>query len=297
MRHSRMMSAPPKRKKGRFANLVLIAVILGIAAYLIGAGAAGSWLADNVINPVFNGGNANAAASFTESARTVTPGETPSASPSAAPPSGRTEERITVNEISVYALQMGAFSDKANAETAAAAVKAKGGAGYIVYDGSLYKVLVAGYTDRNDADQVMASLKTQGMETTLYELKSGTLTFKIGAERAQIDAVKACFDAAPDTVAALEQIIFDADKGKNVDGDISALKDRISGVADDFSAAVSSGETSMKDVADYFGRFRDTVAGIPVSSSVSAAGFSSALKYALIQVAADYSSFLNKLSA
>lgn len=299
MRYSRMMSAPPKRRKGRAANLIIVIIILGMAAYLISAGAAGSWLANNIINPVFNNGNANAADTSVAGAEILSPGETLSPSPavSSSASGERAEEQITVKEITVYALQSGAFSDIINAEAAAKIIKEQGGAGYIANDGNLYKVLIAGYTDKNDADEVMASLKSQGVATTMFEIKSGKLTFKIGAQRGQIDAVSACFDAAPDTVESLLRIIFNADKGQNVNGEITALKEKLYGVLDSYEAAVSKGETSMQGVSEYFDKLRDTVDGLPDSASVSTAELSSGLKYALIQIASDYSSFLSKLNA
>lgn len=179
MRYSRMMTPPPRKKK-RYANLIIVMIILGIAAYLISAGAAGNWLADNVIDPIFNNGIANAATA-TASQSTIGSAKTLPPSPLVSPtdtdtdstlaPSGTSEDEITAQEITLYTLQAGAFSDKANADTTANTIKAQGGAGFVDYDSSLYKVLIAAYTDEKDANDVIASLKTQGIDATVFQLK------------------------------------------------------------------------------------------------------------------------------
>jgi uncharacterized protein YaaQ len=299
MRYSRPMSTPPKKRKGKFTNLLIVIVILGIAAYFIGAGAAGSWLADNVINPIFNSGSANAATAASSAVKTTQPGISSSPTNSVSPGTSgtRVEEEITAEEISLYALQTGAYSDKANGETAAGNIKSLGGAGYVAYDGGLYKVLVAGYTDESDANDVKTSLKSQGVDATLFNLKSGSLTFKIGAEKEQIDAIKECFDAVPDTVETLQEIIFNADKGQNVDADITSLKEKVSKASDDFSSAVSTDETAVQSIRDYMNTFCETVNGLPSSTSITSMEFSSGLKYALIQIVVDYSAFLSKLNS
>lgn len=298
MRYSRM-ATPPPRKKRKFANLVLVAVILGIAIYLVTAGAAGNWLADNIINPVFNNGIAAAATPSKSISPSVSPtatAATASTSPSDTPASsGRVEDQITAQEITLYTLQAGAFSDKANAETTASAIKSQGGAGFVVFDSNLYKVLVAGYTDQNNANDVKTSLKNQGVNASIFVLKSGTVTFKIGAQRDQIDAIKECIDEVPDSVSTLQKIIFNADKGQNVDSDLASLKEKAAGIKDDLNNAVSSDETAVKSLKDYMDKFCAAINGLPASSSPASA-FSSGLKYALIQIVTDYSSFLKSLA-
>ncbi len=295
MRYSRMAGKPPKRKR-KFANIIIVVVILGIAAYLIGAGAAGSWLAENVINPVFNNGNSSAATpsaspqATADNTSTPLPVDLPGASGS------RAEEEITAEEVSLFALQTGAFSEESNAKSAAGEIQNLGGAGYVAYDGDLYRVLIAGYTKESDALDVKTQLNEQSVETSVFNLKSGSLSFKIGAEQSQIDAVKACFDAVPETVESLQQIIFDADNAKNVDQQITLLQQKVSASYDTFDNAVPSEETAILSFKSYMKSLSDSVSALPLSTSVSAAKFSSDLKYTLISIVVDYSSFLDEIN-
>lgn len=298
MRYSRMGTMPPKKKK-RFTNFFIVIIILGIAAYLIGAGAAGSWIAENIIDPVFNNGVSSAATpTNTENTvistpdGTITPVDLPGVS------GVRAEEEITAQEVALFALQTGAFSDETNAKSAASSLQAQGGAGYIAFDGNLYRVLIAGYTSSDDANEVKTSLKQQSIDATLFNLKSGSLKFKIGAEQGQIAAVKACFDIVPQTVADLQQIIFDADKGNNVEQAVSVIKQNVASVTGGLEAAVTSEEGAMKSLRSYMQKFSGAVNGLPASAAPgSAAKFSSDLKYSLIQIVVDYSSFLNELNS
>ncbi|MGE5494344.1 MAG: SPOR domain-containing protein [Burkholderiales bacterium] len=299
MRYSRM-TTPPPRKKRKYANVILVLIILGIAAYLISAGAAGKWIAENIIDPVFNSGGTNAAppagSSDGISPLPSLPGDTISPVTLPAASGARAQQNLTASELSIFALQTGAFSDESNAKSAAGDIALRGGAGYIAYDGDLYRVLIAGYLSQSDADNVKTRLEGEGIAAKVYNIKSGSLSFNIEAEQSQIDAIKACFDAVPQAAQSLQQIVYDSDKGQNVDADITALKERINLVTQNLNKAVSSEAAAIKSLQTYMGTFCETINNIPLSSSVSSVEFLSKLKYTLIGVVVDYSAFLDSLS-
>lgn len=295
MRYSRMLPEQQPKRKRRGANLVIIVVILGITAYLVGAGAAGGWLAEHVINPVFN-------PSVSESPEPPEQDLSPAAtqtthtSPSPASSTTRAEEQITARSISLYTLQSGAFADKDNAAAEAKQITDAGGAGFVAYDGSLYRTLIAGYTNPEDANSVKSELVNQGVTCTVFLLESDALEFKIEAEQAQIDAVKACFDIVPDTVDALQQIIYDADKDQNVDARLMQLKQKADEVTANLRENVTSDNEAVERLRAFMDVFCQTLGDIPDSSSVSEIDFSSNLKYNIISIVVDYSSFLDEIS-
>ncbi len=305
MRYSRMMSQPPQRRKKRYGNLILIAIILGITVYFVTAGAAGGWLAENVINPVFNS-NPTAAAATPDTTLSAAPIVQPSesASASATPQAvslpevsgARAEEQIKVDSVALFTLQAGAFSDEANANTAASEIIARGGAGYVVYDGNLYRALIAGYTSEENAKTVKTELEGQGVICTVYKLESGALEFKVGAEQTQIDAIKSCFTLVSDTVNNLQQIIFDADKGTNVDDKITALKANAHTVTDNFKKVITPGTAATDKLSAYMDRFCTALDNIPLSTGAAAVDFSSKLKYNIVGIVVDYSTFLDEIS-
>jgi hypothetical protein len=298
MRYGRTLpQQPPKRR--RYSSLIIVAVLLGITAYFIGAGAAGGWLAENVINPVFNNGVGSAATATATASTTIAASASTNTAITESPQVSGThsEEQITAQSVSLYTLQVGAFSDEANAKQTAQQVVTRGGAGFVTFDGSLYRVLVAGYTSENDAKSVKAELENQGISTTVFKLDSGALEFRIGAEQQQIDAVKSCFDVVPSTVSELQQIIYDADKGENVDDRIAALKTKADEVNANLKAVVSTESDSMASLVTYMDSLCNKLGSIHKSAEVSGVAFSSELKYNLISVVVDYSTFFKELSS
>jgi hypothetical protein len=287
-----MASSPPPRKRIRYANWIIAAIILGIAAYFIGAGAAGGWLAKNVIEPVFGKGSSSAASPEPTPSPTATVQSTTTQSATA---SGRVEETITAGEISLYTLQVGAFEDESNAQASAQTIAGLGGAGYVAYDGSLYRVLVAGYLNESDAKSVQSTLETQSVSSTVFLLKSGTLEFKIGATSAQVQAIKACFAAVPEAVQRMQQIAFDADRGEAVDDDIKTLAADMTAVYNALEAVISPDDSAIASLAAYMSDFCEKLNNIPASGDVSAVEFSAKLKYNLIDIVVDYSAFLKAL--
>lgn len=288
MRTSRMQGKPPK-KKNKFPSFVIIAIVLGVAAYFVGAGAAGGWLAQNVIEPVFNSSEADAAQTITP---TVSPQESISSIEISETAGKRIEENIIADKLSLYTLQVGAFNDADNANNVANDIIARGGAGYVAYDGELYRVLIAGYTDRDDASDVKQNLAESDVESSLFILESGSLEFVIGADKTQVDAVKACFDVVPETVDALQQIIYDNDNGKDVTKDIKTLIDNAQNTLTTLQQTVDTSNGAMKSLHTFMKDFCETINDF-TSSDVD---FSSKLKYNLIGIVVRYSSFLDELS-
>ncbi len=149
--------------------------------------------------------------------------------------------------------------------------------------------------NESDAKDVQKSLESQSVTSTVFQLKSGTLEFKIGAAPAQVQAVKACFQAVPDAVKTLQQIVFDADRGDNVDDAIKALAADVAAVNSDLKAAISPDESAIQSLAAYMSDFCEKINNIPLSGDVTAVEFSAKLKYNLIGIVVDYSAFLKEI--
>lgn len=81
------------------------------------------------------------------------------------------EEFPTVNTL--YRVQTGAFSNKANADRMLAKVKAAGFDTYMVKVDNLYKIQVGAYSKKANADAISAKLKAAGFETFITT-KSGS---------------------------------------------------------------------------------------------------------------------------
>lgn len=73
----------------------------------------------------------------------------------------------------LYRVQTGAFSNRSNADTWAAKLKAAGFDTYIVQMGNLYKVQVGAYSQKSNAENMMTKLKAAGYDAFITT-KSGT---------------------------------------------------------------------------------------------------------------------------
>lgn len=290
MRTSRMPAQPPKKKR-KYTSFVIVAVVLGIAAYFIGAGAAGGWLAENVFEPVFNSSDANA--EQTEEITTPDQQKTPETIDISQSAGNQVEENITAGKLSLYTLQVGAFSDSDNATEAATEVASKGGAGYVAYDGELYRVLIAGYTDKEDALSVKDNLAQTSVDSSLFILESGTLEFVIGAGENQINAIKECFNIVPATTESLQQIIYDADNGKDVSAEIETLQNNAAKVKQTLEDTVDIQDGALKKLHSFMTDFCSTLDELDASD----VDFSSQLKYNLISIVVRYSTLLDDLSS
>lgn len=73
----------------------------------------------------------------------------------------------TVSNASLYKVQVGAFSKRANAENLEAELLTKGYDTYIVQEGALYKVQVGAFKDKDNAVALVNRLENDGYETYL----------------------------------------------------------------------------------------------------------------------------------
>lgn len=78
---------------------------------------------------------------------------------------GQAVEQPSKEEKTLYRVQTGAFSKKANADALAAELKSAGFDTYIVQSGKLYKVQVGAYGKKSNAESMASRLKAAGYDT------------------------------------------------------------------------------------------------------------------------------------
>lgn len=78
---------------------------------------------------------------------------------------GQAAEQPPKEEKTLYRVQTGAFSKKANADALAAELKSAGFDTYIVQSGKLYKVQVGAYGKKSNAESMASRLKAAGYDT------------------------------------------------------------------------------------------------------------------------------------
>ena len=94
-----------------------------------------------------------------------------------------------------YALQLGAFSGREAALSAAEEYISRGAAGYVSEDAGTYRLLAAAYDTRAAAQAVGARLKSeQGIDAYVLEVSRGALSARCKGQTAQLNALKDAYD-------------------------------------------------------------------------------------------------------
>ncbi len=181
---------------GRIATVFLLIVIVVAVIWLASAGASGNAVS-NIITSLFKSNN-TPDPSASPGVQTPTPSQEVS--------SNKITQTLQYPPFSIYAVQLGAFSEQANAVYQSQAVKTQGAAGYILLDQGLYRILATVFYEEADARSVKDNLLAQDIDACVKPLVIDGLTLNITATAEQIAAIKAAHDQWLATAQALAQI-------------------------------------------------------------------------------------------
>jgi hypothetical protein len=175
------------------AGAVLVVVtVLGLV-YILSAGVAGKWMADNVIAPIFE----------------VFSGGTQTSSPQAT--QNQSQQEVVWKEFTLYCLQMGVFESEDNARTLADSLKNQGAAGYMLSVDGKVRVLLSAYTSEGDAKEVRDRLIAEGMDCTVYTLTCNKLELTITADQTRLPQIQPIFDRFASAMAKCSELAFALD--------------------------------------------------------------------------------------
>jgi len=293
MRYARLAPRKPKRN---YTSMILFVLLLGAGVYIFCATAAGNWVANNVVTPVFsyleNGAKQTGINDLPDASNNP-------AAASAAPSTGAKVTQSVAAEGKIYwLLQYGIFDSAQNAEVAAADLKLRGGAGYIYKDGERSRVILAAYGSESDAKQVRDALeKNEGISTYAFGVKMEGLNFSITAGDSQTQALKdgiALPEYAADTLMAIS-VKFD--KGQGIGPDIKAIKEKCTSVRDGLNGAIKQDEKNEDIVRlkEFTGQLCEIINKLPDTAAAGNVEISSQLKYTVIWVALNYSDLMKEL--
>jgi hypothetical protein len=140
----------------------------------------------------------------------------PTADPLDTPPnsSASFENTLTLQRQSWYAIQVGSYETQDSAAEAAVALRARGGAGYVVKDGA-YRLLVACYPTREEADEVMNRLVGSGEYggSAIYRLNADEMIISLIATPLQASALSQAYSLLPEMIQELSRLSLALDRG------------------------------------------------------------------------------------
>lgn len=256
-------------RRNNMAGAVLVAVtILGLV-YILSAGVAGKWMADNVIAPIFE----------------VFSGGKPTASPQAT--GDQTQQKVVWNEFTLYCLQVGIFDSEANAKTLADSLKTQGAAGYMLKTDGKVRVLLSAYTKEADAKGVRDRLVAQDMDCTVYTLKCNKLELTITADQTRLPDIQPIFDRYSQAMQKCAELAFALDGAKTTQDEATVeVKDLAEKMKADAKSIEDSGYTNSNTVvSSMYGILDEGAKALSVAAEGTEYTLSARLKYANLQLA------------
>lgn len=285
-----------RRRRRRTANgsagKVIVALLVAAAIiYMVSASAAGTWIAKNVMAPLFD------SIESVMADKTVSGTKQPEARTT--PQGDLVSREITMPGIDCYMVQMGAYSSMENAQTHAALLQAKGAGGYIIFDGDKYKVMASGYADEASARSVMAQLQAEAMDCTLYTVSQSGASFKVTATEAQLKLVESGFAALKEVQDELGDAVLTFDKeqqkvdtGKSV---IAALCTKLEDAQTKLGEQDSSNSIIVSVLSTYT-RCVGTLDALANDSTQSFVEYSAKLKHAHLMMSNEYALLVKSLT-
>lgn len=289
---------------GAIISLLLIAGII----YVIASSTAGEWVAKNVMAPAisFFTGNGtedsgdetvdtnNSSEAVTDDATTLDLSQGASTPVSA---------QLTFPGVTSYMLQMGVFSSEENAKAEAAALQARGAAGYIVEDGSSgetrYRVMASGYEDYDSAESVKDRLVSEGTDCTIYTCETVSAVFKVTAPEESMTGVRAGFDALSAARKSIAQACIDFDKDSM---SVTQGKQAAAGILkiletdmEPLSAFAPDGGALSK-IIDTYGLIQASLKTLSEAEYESTVDFSAAMKYTYLSITDQYAALTEALA-
>lgn len=328
-------SRPPRRSsyrqqqggdgKGGAGRVLLGLVAVAAIIYFLMASAAGSWISENIVNPVMEAFNPSqpeselsnqepmplpAAAQPGDQAQEPPAAEADSQAgsgskstqaPSAQPPAaGSAGTEFKLKGATLYGVQMGAFQSEENASKEADVVRTRGGAGYVFFDGELYRVLASAYGTETEATEVRDQLKQDLIDSGICKLEIKEVDLRVTAGENVVSALNGAVSAlekAREDMLALS-IAYDKKEVTAADaaGRITAMKNDIGGAAERLKAEAGTNNSVIKSLNDCCEKIMEDLANLNSLANASALDFSSRMKYTQIGLIVDTIKFVDAIT-
>ncbi|MDN5277435.1 MAG: hypothetical protein PWR01_1400 [Clostridiales bacterium] len=303
MRYSRLK----RKNRRRYTSVFLLGLLLFLAVYIGSASAAGNFISRIVTSFLGSFANTNqgeddASVRVPDTQLTVPDkaDETPDESPNESS-SQKVTEQLDIAPFNLYAIQLGAFTSKENAEVAARELQAKGGAGYILND-KYFRLLAMGYASQADAQKVKQQLEKEGIESQIYSISVPGVNMEITASADKVSSVKSAFSMWIDRTKALEDMV------KNLDTSAISVEDAKKGIEATIGAfnstleqlkAYSATQESnhiLAGLQELYQKGIESLNGIFAGNVLDRVATSSKIKYTYIDMVYRYKQYIDSIT-
>lgn len=288
------------RGGGELGRAILALLMIAAIVYLVSASTAGTWIAKNVVVPVFS--MIDDFKSIKENAPAESEAKDADAGAdmqvSLNDTSQAVEMEVTLPSLTCYALQMGVYSSAANAQAQSLTLQGSGAGGYIMQDGDRYRVFSAGFSDQAQAASAKAQYVGQGVDCTVYTFATNEATYRVNALKEQQASIVAGFSSIANAQSALCNLSSQYD-ASTVDWQSGVEKLRQIGetLKSDISF-LSNYEGDKNALTDLLSCYKDCLSAIENAANAnaqSAAAFAANIKYAQLYVTDQYAQLMASL--
>lgn len=296
MRYSRIRR---KRRQRNYARFLLIGIVLFVAVYIISAGAIGKRLSD-IIAPRLSAREDESKDSEVE--KDMESQQTDEKEKDEKEPDEKKvkkiSETIKVEPLSIFAIQMGAFSTEENANELAEEIQTRSGGGYIIKD-EYYRVLAVGYMAEGDTNKVKEQLKEQNIESQVYRISCPGANMQVTASAEKIEGVKSAYSLWRAQIEDMENIVKDLD-GQAITGDKAhskivdmrdEMEDKLSEIRE-YKAAEESGAI-LSGLENIYKEGLSTLDKLIEENYQNEVAFSSKIKYTYIEMIYIYKNYMD----
>jgi hypothetical protein len=303
MRYSRLK----RKNRRRYTSVLLLGLLLFLAVYIGSASAAGNFISRIVTSFLGSFANTNqgeddASVRVPDTQLTVPDkaDETPDESPNESS-SQKVTEQLDIAPFNLYAIQLGAFTSKENAEVAARELQAKGGAGYILND-KYFRLLAMGYASETDAQKVKQQLEKEGIESQIYSIAVPGVNMEITASADKVSNVKSAFSLWIEKTRALEDIVKRLDTSaisvedakKGIEATIGAFNSTLEQLKA-YSATQESNHI-LAGLQELYQKGIESLNGIFAGNVVNRVATSSKIKYTYIDMVYRYKQYIDTIT-
>jgi len=284
--------------------MILLGLLLFLAVYIGSASAAGNFISRIVTSFLgsftsTNQGEDDASVQAPNTQLTV-PNKTDKTPNEGS--SQKVTEQLDIAPFNLYAIQLGAFTNKENAEVAAKELQAKGGAGYILND-KYFRLLAMGYASEADAQKVKQQLEKEGIESQIYSISAPGVNMEITASADKVNSVKSAFSLWIDKTKALEGIVKNLDTSaisvEDARKDIEAMVGAFNSTLEQLKAYSATQESNhiLAGLQELYQNSIESLNGIFAENVVDRVATSSKIKYTYIDMVYKYKQYMDKITS
>lgn len=304
MRYSRLK----RRNRRRYTSALLLGLLLFLVVYIGSASAAGNFISRMVTSFLgsfvgTNQGKDDASVQVPDTQLTVrdkSEGKSDNESTDGSS-SQKVTEQLDIAPFNLYAIQLGAFTNKENAEAAAKELQAKGGAGYILND-KYFRLLAMGYASEADAQKVKQQLQKEGIESQIYSISVPGVNLEITASAGKVNSIKSAFSMWIDKVRTLEDMVKNLDTSaismEDARKDIEAIVDAFNSTLEQLKAYSATQESNhiLVGLQELYQKSIESLNEIFAVNVVDRVATSSKIKYTYIDTVYMYKQYIDSIT-